>query len=115
MLVSLNRREHLAFNLTKVSAESLTDTALAVRLDLCACRWLEILAKLCNLLPCQRQAHNSIRDLGHLLRRDVTGFAKRTCRDRETVEDVLRIVADNLINTADVVPVRGQHLPASLD
>src|SRR5439155_7601470 len=69
MLAPLDRREDLAFELSGLCRERLTRAALAVGLDLRARRRLEVLPELVDLSTGQRQVHDAVGDLSHLLGR----------------------------------------------
>jgi hypothetical protein len=71
VLMTLGWREHLPFELAYVGGERLAETTLAVRLDLRARRWLEILAQLHDLLARQREPHHALADPRDLLRRHI--------------------------------------------
>src|SRR5439155_16323808 len=115
VLMTLRRSEHLAFELARVGTQRLTDAAFAVGLDLSAGRGLEVLPKLLDLRRGQRQAHRSLGDLGHLLRRHVARLPESGRRNREAVEDVSVAVAHNLVHLSDLAAVGRKHLPAGLD
>src|SRR6266508_1209608 len=88
VLMTLGWREHLPFELAYVGGERLAETTLAVRLDLRARRWLEILAQLYDLLARQREPHHALADPRDLLRRHIARLHDRTQSDRPALNDV---------------------------
>src|SRR6266508_1624417 len=115
VLMTLGWREHLPFELAYVGSQRLADPTLAVRLDLRARRWLEILAQLHDLLARQREPHHTLADPRDLLRRHIARLTERTRRDRQPVKDVLGVVPCNIVDLANLAAISGNHLPASPD
>jgi hypothetical protein len=112
VLVPLDRREDVAFELAGLGCDRLTRAALAVGLDLRARRGLEVLPELVGLGRRQGEVDDAVGDLPHLLGRHVSWLPERRRGDREPVEDVLGVVAGDLVDLADLAPVRGEDLPA---
>src|SRR5205085_1187473 len=81
MLVPLDRREDIAFELADVCCERLTCAALAVGLDLRARRRLEVLPELLDLVARQRQVDDAVGDLPDLLGAHVARLPERARRD----------------------------------
>src|SRR6266446_3707516 len=98
--MALRRREQLALDLAYLGAQALADPALALGLDLCARRGLEVFAQLLDLLLREGQPHGPFSDLRNLLGRYVAGLSECARRDREAVEDVDIVVARNLVDLA---------------
>ena len=63
----------------------------------------------------EREVHDAVGDLADLLGRNVARLPERARRDGEAVEDVLGVVAGDLVDLARPRPVGGEHLPARLD
>src|SRR5207244_12227257 len=93
VLVPLDRCECFSLELACLGGYCVSNTGLAVGLDLGAGRWFEVLAKRLGLLWRDRETHGPLGDRSDLPGRDVAWLAERARCDRQSVEDVLGIVA----------------------
>src|SRR5205823_6369385 len=86
-----------------------------VRQDLRGGRRLTELTQVADLGLRHRQLDASFDDRSNTFGRHVARLPEQARRDRQAVEDVVRRIADDLVNRADVGPNGVDDLPAALD